>query len=398
MKAIQEPYIRGYNMYSPTRTIFGCGTIKELHKQKMPGRKALVVISNGKTAYVSGGLELLKEELAQAGVEYAVYDKVQQNPTKHNVDDGVAAAKENGVDFIIGIGGGSVMDCAKGISLMFFQKHDYWYYVDHINEIEHKWLPVITITTDAGTGSESDPFICVTNEEEHVKVGLPNTKFIGTFPVIAIVDPELARTVPADYTAYQGFDALFHSVEAYISKQANYMSDMYALRAVEAVSRNLEAAVKDGNNIAAREMISLGNNLSSVVMFAGGTTSKHSLEHAMSAYHNELPHGAGLLMICRAYYRKLISKQVLNERFVELARAMGKRDASAPEDFVAELDKLMHICGVDELKMSDYGISPDEFEKYINNARTTSIGYLFNSDSVILSDEDCMDIYRESYK
>ena len=118
----------------------------------------------------------------------------------------------------------------------------------------------------------------------------------------------------------------------------------------------------------------------------------------MSAYHNELPHGAGLLMICRAYYRKLISKQVLNERFVELARAMGKRDASAPEDFVAELDKLMHICGVDELKMSDYGISPDEFEKYINNARTTSIGYLFNSDSVILSDEDCMDIYRESYK
>ena len=334
MKAIQEPYIRGYNMYSPTRTIFGCGAIKELHKQKMPGRKALVVISNGKTAYVSGGLELLKEELAQAGVEYAVYDKVQQNPTNHNVDDGVAAAKENGVDFIIGIGGGSVMDCAKGISLMFFQKHDYWYYVDHINEIEHKWLPVITITTDAGTGSESDPFICVTNEEEHVKVGLPNTKFIGTFPVIAIVDPELARTVPADYTAYQGFDALFHSVEAYISKQANYMSDMYALRAVEAVSRNLEAAVKDGNNIAAREMISLGNNLSSVVMFAGGTTSQHSLEHGIGAYFPTIPHGAGLLSFTKAYMRKIVEAHLIDERFIRLARVMGMENADKPEDFL----------------------------------------------------------------
>ena len=104
MKAIQEPYIRGYNMYSPTRTIFGCGAIKELHKQKMPGRKALVVISNGKTAYVSGGLELLKEELAQAGVEYAVYDKVQQNPTNHNVDDGVAV----NCSFDEGVVGGDV--------------------------------------------------------------------------------------------------------------------------------------------------------------------------------------------------------------------------------------------------------------------------------------------------
>lgn len=397
MKAIQEPYIRGYNMYSPTRTIFGCGAIKELHKQKMPGRKALVVISNGKTAYVSGGLELLKEELAQAGVEYAVYDKVQQNPTNHNVDDGVAAAKENGVDFIIGIGGGSVMDCAKGISLMFFQKHDYWYYVDHINEIEHKWLPVITITTDAGTGSESDPFICVTNEEEHVKVGLPNTKFIGTFPVIAIVDPELARTVPADYTAYQGFDALFHSVEAYISKQANYMSDMYALRAVEAVSRNLKAAVKDGNNIAAREMISLGNNLSSVVMFAGGTTSQHSLEHGIGAYFPTIPHGAGLLSFTKAYMRKIVEAHLIDERFIRLARVMGMENADKPEDFLTALENLMIACGVNDVKMSDYGMKREDIPMVVRNARRTNAG-LFGNDRLEMTEERCIEIFEESYK
>lgn len=397
MKAIQKPNVCAYNMFSPTRTIFGRGSIRELHNQTMPGKKALVVISNGKTAYVSGGLELLKAELAMLNVDYVLFDKVQQNPTNHNVDDGVAVARANNVDFVIGLGGGSVMDCAKGISLMFYQTHDYWYYVDHNSEIIRKWLPVITITTDAGTGSESDPFICVTNEEAHVKVGLPNTKFIGTFPVIAVVDPELARTVPSDYTAFQGFDALFHSVEAYISNKSNYMSDMYALRAIEAVSRNLEAAVKDGNNIDAREMISLGNNLSSIVMFAGSTTSQHSLEHGIGAYHPSIPHGAGLLSFTKAYMKRIVEAHLIDERFIRMAQVMGVENADKPEDFLTALENLMIACGVNEVKMSDYGMKREEIPTIVRNARATNAG-LFGSDRLEMTEERCIEIFEESYK
>lgn len=394
---MQKDTIRSYNMYSPTRTMFGSGMLKELHNQPMPGKKALIVISNGKTAYVNGGLEQLKKELDMAGVEYVVYDKVQQNPTNHNVDDGVAMARANNCDFVIGLGGGSVMDCAKGISLMFKQSHDYWYYVDNNSEIVHEWLPVITITTDAGTGSESDPFICVTNEEACVKVGLPNTKFIGTFPVLAIVDPELMVTVPQDYTAFQGFDALFHSVEGYISNKANYMSDMYALTSIEAVSHSLVDAVKDGKNLAARENVALSNNLSSIVMFIGTTTSQHSLEHGMSAYHNTLPHGAGLLMICRAYMKRVVEAHVCDDRFIRMAQVMGMKDADKAEDFLTVLEQLMKDCGVDNLKMSDYGIAREEIPTMVRNARATNFG-LFNNDRLEMTEERCIEILEESYR
>lgn len=114
------------------------------------------------------------------------------------------------------------------------------------------------------------------------------------FPVLAIVDPELMCTVPPLLTAYQGFDALFHSVEGYISRLANLMSDMYALTAIENVARNLARAVKTGMTLNPRK-IAFGSTLSGVVMCISSCTSEHSMEHAMSAYHQELPHGAGLL-------------------------------------------------------------------------------------------------------
>lgn len=387
-----------FNMNSPTPIYFECGLFDRLSEFEFPGKNALIVLSDDHIAQRFSLLERLTEQLDAMGIRYSVFDGVQPNPIVENVMDGSEIARKNQCDFIIGLGGGSVMDCAKAISLLATNDGNYWDYVEGMRIIEKPRIPVVTIPTTAGTGTEIAPFFVITNEEKNEKVGFPKPMRYNTWPVLSIIDPALTATVPPEFTAYQGFDAFAHCVESFLSKKANAMSNMYSLACVEAVSGYLAAAVHNGGDFEARSRLSFASVCSGVVMSVGSSTSKHSLEHAMSAYHNELPHGAGLLMICRAYYRKLISKQVLNERFIELARAMGKRDASAPEDFVAELDKLMHICGVDELKMSDYGISPDEFEKYINNARTTSIGYLFNSDSVILSDEDCMDIYRESYK
>lgn len=212
-----------------------------------------------------------------------------------------------------------------------------------------------------------------------------------------MVDPRLMLTVPPKFTAYQGFDALFHSTEAFISNAANLMSDMYALNAIENVAKFLPRAVADGNDLEARTRVAWGNTLSGSVMCVGRCTSEHSLEHALSAYHQELPHGAGLIMISKAYYTHFIGKHVCDERFVRMAQAMGMKHATKPMDFIEALTGLQETCGVFDLKMSDYGITPDEFQKMVRNARET-MGFLFTCDREPLSNEDCEKIYRESYR
>ena len=205
------------------------------------------------------------------------------------------------------------------------------------------------------------------------------------------------KSVPAKFTAYQGFDALFHSVECYISVAANLMSDMYALTAIENVGKYLERAVKDGNDIEAREHMAFANTLSGTVMTISACTSEHSMEHAMSAYHQDLPHGAGLIMLSKEYYKHFINQHVCDDKFIKMAKALGMEDAKSPEDFITMLVKLQEACGVADLKMSDYGIEKDEFDKMAKNARET-MGGLFMCDPCPLSHEDCVKIYEKAYR
>jgi alcohol dehydrogenase len=386
-------------MYIPTRILFGAGQLKNLHAQKIPGKKAVIVISNGKSTKENGYLARTEEQLKLAEVEYVIFDKIEANPLKSTIMKGAAFVKENECDFVVALGGGSVLDASKVIAFMATNEGDLWDYAfgGHGKglPIKNKPLPVIAITTTAGTGSEVDPWGVVNNEEYQEKIGLGGIDEL--FPTLAIVDPELMTTVPPKFTAFQGFDALFHSVEGYISKFTNLMSDMYAITAIENVGRNLVKAVQNGNDLEAREKVAFGNTLSGVVMCVGAVTSQHSLEHAMSAYHPNLPHGSGLIVISKAYFTHLINKGVCDDRFVRMAKAMGMEDAKEPMDFITMLSKLQEECGVADLKMSEYGIKPEEFENMAKNAMDT-MGGLFQCDRIALSVEDCTQIYRDSYK
>lgn len=385
-------------MYMPVRILFGAGRLNDLHSQKMPGKKALVVILDGKSARANGYLARTEEQLKMAGVTPVVFDKVRPNPSKTAVMAGAATAKEQGCDFVIALGGGSCIDAAKAIALMATNDGDYWDYLSggtgKGQALMHKPLPVVTITTTSGTGSEVDPWAVVTHEQNHEKMGFGTD---DTYPVLAVIDPELMQTVPPDLTAYQGFDALFHSVEGYVSKGVNLMSDMCAITAIENISHNLPAAVRNGNDSAAREKMAFGSALSGIVESVGLVTSQHSLEHAMSAYHFGLPHGAGLIMISKAYFTHLINRHAADDRFVAMAKAMGMENAKEPMDFITMLVKLQKDCGVDNLKMSNYGIRPEEFMTLATNARQT-MGGLFACDRIDISPEDCVAIYKASYK
>lgn len=387
-----------FDMYVPTRTLFGVGRLNDLNTQKLPGKKAMIVISNGKSTRENGYLARTEEQLHMAGIETVVFDKVEPNPLKSTVMDGAAFARKNGCDFIVALGGGSCMDASKAIALMATNEGDLWDYVvsgtGNGKSIKVNPLPIVAITTTAGTGSETDYGAVITNAETNEKTGIVHELL---FPTLAIVDPELMCTVPPKFTAYQGFDALFHSVEGYISNRANLMSDMVGITAIENVSRNLAKTVKNPNDLEAREKVAFGNYLSGIEMCVGSTSSQHSLEHAMSAYHQELPHGAGLIMLSKSYFTHFINKHVCDERFISMAKAMGMKDAKEPMDFITMLVKLQKDCGVADLRMSDYGIKPEEFEMMAKNAMDT-MGFLFACDRVALSVEDCIDIYKNAYK
>ena len=388
-----------FNMYVPTRFIFGLGRLNELHEQKLPGKKAMIVISNGKSTKENGSLDRTIEELSRAGVKSVVFDQVQANPLKSTVMAGAKTARDNGCDFIVALGGGSVMDASKAMAAMATNDGDVW---DHISggtgkgkAIVNDPLPIICITTTAGTGSEADQWGVITNDETNEKIGFGGDDRL--FPVISIIDPELMKTVPSKFTAYQGFDALFHSTESYISKFASLMSDMYALTAIENIAKYLARAVEDGSDMEAREHMAFANTLSGVVMTVSVTTAEHSIEHAMSAYHQELPHGAGLIMISKAFYEFFIEKHACDDKFIAMAKAMGINEANKPEDFITALVDLQKACGVAELKMSEYGITPDEFDKIATNARET-MGGLFAANPCEMTHEDVVDILRKSYR
>lgn len=388
-----------YDCFLPTRVLFGCGKLNELHLQKLPGKKALLVISNGNSVKKNGALSRTQEELCRAGVQFLIYNKVGANPEKSAVEEGARLAVKNGCDFIVALGGGSVMDAAKAMAMFALQPGDLWDYVAGATgknkPLVNPTLPMVAITTTAGTGSEVDEWGVITNPETNEKIGVGG--YDSLFPVIAVVDPELMKSVPPAYTAYQGFDALFHSTEGYIANCSNLMGDTVELAAIENIGKYLARAVKNGNDTEAREHVAYANTMSGYSMVLSNCTSEHSLEHAMSAYHPCLPHGAGLIMISKAYYTYFIEKGVCGERFVRMAKALGDENAKEPMDFVRALDRIQRECGVADLKMSDYGITESEFETFATNARET-MGGLFRCDPCELPHEACVEIYRKSFK
>ena len=391
--------MQAFEFYCPTKIYFGKGAEARVGEAvKHFGGTKVFIVYGGHSAVKSGLIARIEQTLTDAGLEHMSFGGVQPNPRLSHAREGVQKALAFGADFILGVGGGSVMDAAKAIAVVASNGGDYWDYIPcgtgKGKAVAETPLPIVAITTTAGTGSETDAGCVITNAETHEKTGFVHP---GLFPVLAVIDPELMLTVPPKFTAFQGFDALFHSTEAYISNAANLMSDMYALNAIENVARYLPRAVADGSDLEARTRVAWGNTLSGSVMCVGRCTSEHSLEHAMSAYHQELPYGAGLIMISKAYYAHFIERHVCDERFVAMARALGVEDAREPMDFIRALEALQRACGVADLRMSDYGISPDEFPAMVRNARET-MGFLFPFDREPLSDEECEAIYRASYR
>ena len=384
-----------FQFFMPTKVLFGAGQLGNLHLEQMPGKKALIVTSNGSSTKKYGYLEAVEKELDLAGVSHVLFGEVRPNPTNHNVMDGAAKARQNGCDFVVALGGGSVMDCAKCIGLMMVNEGDLWDYAfsqkGGKKDFVRPMAPLVAITTSAGTGSEVDMFSVISNDEMEEKTGVFDRSM---FPTISVVDSDLMMSVPPKFTAYQGMDAFFHAAESVINTKEHPMGEMFALKAIELIAENLPKAYADGTDREARSNMALANSLAGYYMLC---TSEHTMEHVMGSYHDSLAHGAGLIMISHAYFDFFAERKATEEPMMKMARAMGVENPTSGKDFIDALDRLIAAVGCQDLKMSDHGITREELQKWPQHIHEV-LGGDITADPLPLSDEDYLSIYEASYK
>ncbi len=391
-----------FQFHMPTRIIFGPGKLNELGTTPyLPGRKALIVISAGGSMVRHGYMQLVQTLLAQNGAESVVFDRVQPNPVLEHVTEGAALARAEGCDFVLGLGGGSSIDSAKSIALMANNPGNYWDYMPGgtggRQVPPNPALPIVAIPTTAGTGTEADPWTVITREQTREKIGWGND---STYPALSIVDPRLMLSVPPRVTAMTGMDAFFHAVEAYVSRARQPSSDLLAQQAVSLITSFLPQVVKDGSGVEARTMLAWASTAAGLCESLSSCISHHSMEHALSAYYPDIPHGAGLVMLSVPYFRHLT--RYVPDRMVDLAYFMGADVDSMPAKdqpfaFVTALEKLIADIGLDDLTFSAYGVKQSDMPKLAKNALET-MGGLFNLTPTQMNERVVTEIFEAAYR
>jgi alcohol dehydrogenase len=274
-----------FNFYFPTRLIFGTGKFSTIGDEvRNLGKRALLVTyaDNRQMDVVHQAVDLLD----QAGVSSVVFAEAVANPTHTLVNRGSQLARQEHCDVVIGLGGGSAMDTAKGIAVAAPEDVDIWKIYEGA-PINKESLPVVAIPTTAGTGSEATFYTVISNRELHRKEGFARPQF---FPRVSIIDPQLTISLPPRITAETGMDALTHAIEAYTSKLASPVSDLYAAEAIRLVGLSLRQATGDGKNIEARSNMLLASTLAGIAITHADSCLAHVIGEAVGAVFNT-PHG-----------------------------------------------------------------------------------------------------------
>ena len=273
----RQTSVPAFDFNQRTRVVFGCGAFSELGKlaKELGSRRVLIVTDVGlrKTGYCDRAETILRA----AGLEVAVFDQVQENPTTDHVDRCVAFAKSHEIGLIIGLGGGSSIDCAKGANFVLTnggRMHDY----KGVGKAHLAMLPMIAVPTTSGTGSEAQSFAVIADAETHMKMACGDPKAACR---IAILDPELTVTMPPLVAAATGIDAMTHAIESYVTTKRNPISQMFARQAWELLSSSFPIILREPDNLDARGRMQLG-------AFFAGAAIENSMLGAAHASANPL--------------------------------------------------------------------------------------------------------------
>ena len=377
------------NIESRTQILFGAGQIVALGKAaaSLNTKRALVVSDPGieKVGHTQRGITSLQE----AGLETCIFDGLQENPTTAHVDAGLAVAKEFRPDVLIAIGGGSSMDCAKGINFLYScggRMQDYW----GVGKATAELLPMIAVPTTAGTGSETQSFALISDAETHVKMACGDRR--AAFRV-AILDPELTVTQPQRVAALSGFDAMSHAVETYVTNKRNETSCRFSLEAWQRLAPNFLSLLSAPNDIATRGQMQLGACLAGLAIENSMLGAAHALANPLTATFG-IPHGEAVALMlphvvrfngtqCDDWYRELLATTA-DEPNCPTGGAAELADFLLQVASEAGLPAKLQECGVDRHRLPQ--LAEDAAKQW-----TAS----FNP--VTVSAADLLHLYESSY-
>jgi len=347
------------DFHLPTRIVFGPGRLAEAGETVSAyGGKAFVACD---PYCVSAGIaQRLEKALAQSGIVSVIYDKVIPNPTCTLIDEGAKLAAAEGCEVVIGLGGGSSIDTAKGIAVAVSHNGPVWPYAIGEREITDSTLPIVAITTTSGTGSHCTCFAVITNPETSQKPGMGAPQLL---PRAAIVDPELMLTVPKRLTAATGLDVFCHAVEALTSRASSPMSDLFAEKAIELVARHLPVCYADLGNLEARCGMALADTYAGIAICHAVVTLAHAITHVIGGHYPDIAHGDALHTIYPAALQLNMREQPAKHHHIARAIHPGNDNVvSAFENFFGqfEFEDRLRLKKPDEAKID--AMAEDTFD------------------------------------
>lgn len=351
--------ITGFDWLPRSRLIYGLNTIDRLGElaQEIPSRRALVVTDAGIVA--AGHVERGCDSLKKAGVEFVVFEGVHENPTTRDVDACLAVARESSIDLIIGLGGGSSMDTAKGCNFLLTnggRMQDYW----GIGKATKPMLPMIAIPTTAGTGSECQSFALIADQETHQKMACGDPR---AAPRIALLDPTLTVTQPPAVTACTGIDAIAHAVETAVTRKRNELSWLYSRESFRLTANHFQAVLANPKDLQPRAAMLLGAAFAGIAIENSMLGAAHSAANPLTAHFGVI-HGHAVGMMLPHVIRFNAEDSGARETYWELAITTGlvAPDISpdhAVERLVERLEELLVAAGLPP-SIRGYGVKESD--------------------------------------
>ncbi|RLE06839.1 alcohol dehydrogenase [Candidatus Aerophobetes bacterium] len=382
-----------FTWYLPTKVYFGEGMIEKVGEEtKKFGKRALVVTGKN-SAKKTGALQKVENSLRKAGVEMVLFEGVEPNPSLETVEKGAQLIKKRECEVIVGLGGGSAMDAAKGMAILFTNPAPLTQYFG-INKVKKAPLPVVEIPTTAGTGSEVTPYAVLTDTQmEH-----PQKRAIGDpllFPQVALVDPQLTLTLPTSITADTGIDALSHAIEGYTSNNSQPVSDVLALKAVELLAHYLPEIMDNPENTKVRSRLLYASLLAGMVIAQTGTILVHGMSYRITTDFG-LPHGRAIGILLPWVCEFNLSANY--DKFVSLARSLGENIEGLPREEAAKkavegIQKLILRLGLPQ-NLKDRGIEEKTIRKFAEEVMQNKRKLASNPRPATL--EDIIKIYQRA--
>jgi alcohol dehydrogenase len=322
--------------------VFGPDTLRKLGElvRELCGTRVLLVTDPGLEA--AGHPQRALASLRGADLDVFVFDGVEENPTTRHVDKGLAFAQAHHVDFLVAIGGGSSMDCAKGINFLLTNGGSMADYMG-FGKASEPMLPSIGVPTTAGTGSEAQSYALIADDQTHMKMACGDRK--AAFRV-AILDPLVTLTQPAKVTAITGIDALAHALEAYVTTKRNTLSQMFAREAWRLLEPSLEVVLRDPGNVEARGAMQLGAHFAGVAIENSMLGACHACANPLTAHYG-LTHGVaiGILLPHVLRFNASAVAPLYNELAHEAELLNGDLNVAA-ESLARRITGLMQVAGL----------------------------------------------------